>query len=53
MLSGIAVNSLGHAHPKLVKTIREQSKNFGMFLTLSKFSEGEKLAKKVVSKNLC
>ena len=25
MVSGIAVNSLGHAHPKLVKTIRYQS----------------------------
>ena len=24
MLSGIAVNSLGHAHPKLVKTIKDQ-----------------------------
>ena len=30
-VQGIAVNSLGHAHPKLVKTIRDQSKNFGMF----------------------
>ena len=26
--SGIAVNSLGHCHPKLVKTINEQSKKF-------------------------
>ena len=25
-VSGIAVNSLGHAHPRLVKTIRNQSK---------------------------
>ena len=25
-VQGIAVNSLGHAHPKLVKTIRDQSK---------------------------
>ena len=39
MLSGIAVNSLGHAHPKLVKTIRDQSKNFGMFLMLFKFQK--------------
>ena len=29
MVSGIAVNSLGHAHPKLI--------NFGMFLMLFKF----------------
>ena len=25
-VQGIAVNSLGHAHPKLVKTIKDQSK---------------------------
>ena len=25
-VQGIAVNSLGHAHPKLVKTINDQSK---------------------------
>ena len=25
-VQGIAVNSLGHSHPKLVKTIRDQSK---------------------------
>ena len=26
-VQGIAVNSLGHAHPKLIKTINFQSKN--------------------------
>ena len=31
MLSGIAVNSLGHAHPKLVKAIRDQSKTLACF----------------------
>ena len=36
-VSGIAVNSLGHAHPRLIKTIRVQSKNFGMFQMLFKF----------------
>ena len=25
-VQGIAVNSLGHAHPKLVKTLKDQSK---------------------------
>ena len=25
-VQGIAVNSLGHSHPKLIKTIKEQSK---------------------------
>jgi len=33
-VQGIAVNSLGHAHPKLVKTINNNQKNFGMFQTL-------------------
>ena len=36
-VQGIAVNSLGHAHPKLVKTIKEQSKSFGMFQMPFKF----------------
>ena len=26
-VQGIAVNSLGHAHPKLIKTLNNQSKN--------------------------
>ena len=30
-VQGIAVNSLGHAHPKLIKTINNNQKNFGMF----------------------
>ena len=33
-VQGIAVNSLGHAHPKLVKVLNYQSKNFGTYLTL-------------------
>ena len=49
-VQGIAVNSLGHAHPKLIKTIKNQSKNFGMFLMHFKFPEGEKLAKKLCKK---
>ena len=32
---GIAVNSLGHAHPSLVKTINQKS--FGMYQMLFKF----------------
>ena len=31
-VQGIAVNSLGHANPYLVKAINKQSKNFGMYL---------------------
>ena len=34
-VQGIAVNSLGHSHPELVKTIRNQSKNYGMYQMLS------------------
>ena len=30
-VQGIAVNSLGHAHPKLVKTIKDQSKKINDF----------------------
>ena len=38
-VSGIAVNSLGHAHPKLIQTINKQSKNFGIFLMLFKYQK--------------
>ena len=30
-VEGIAVNSLGHSHPKLIKALNNQSKKFGMF----------------------
>ena len=50
MLSGIAVNSLGHAHPKLVKTIREQSKKLWHVSNAFQIPEGEKLAKKLCQK---
>ena len=50
MLSGIAVNSLGHAHPKLVKTIKDQSKKLWHVSNAFKIPEGEKLAKRIVKK---
>ncbi len=50
MLSGIAVNSLGHAHPKLVKTIRDQSKKLWHVSNAFQIPEGEKLAKKLCKK---
>ncbi|WP_440644074.1 aspartate aminotransferase family protein [Candidatus Pelagibacter sp. HIMB123] len=50
MLSGIAVNSLGHAHPKLVKTIRDQSKKLWHVSNAFEIPEGEKLAKKLCQK---
>ena len=49
-VQGIAVNSLGHAHPKLVKTIREQSKKLWHVSNAFEIPEGEKLAKKLCVK---
>ena len=50
MLSGIAVNSLGHAHPKLVKTIKDQSKKLWHVSNAFQIPEGEQLAKKLCQK---
>ena len=50
MLSGIAVNSLGHAHPKLIKTINKQSKKLWHVSNAFEIPEGEELAKKLVKK---
>ena len=47
-VQGIAVNSLGHAHPALVKTIKDQSKKLWHVSNAFQIPEGEKLAK-----NLC
>ena len=52
-VQGIAVNSLGHAHPKLVKTINEQSKKLWHVSNAFKIPEGEILAKKISKKNFC
>ena len=49
-VSGIAVNSLGHSHPKLVKTIRDQSKKLWHVSNAFQIPEGEKLAKKLCQK---
>ena len=49
-VSGIAVNSLGHAHPKLVKTIKDQSKKLWHVSNSFQIPEGEKLAKKLCQK---
>ncbi len=37
LASGIAVNSLGHAHPDLVKIIKSQQKGFGTYQTFMKY----------------
>ncbi len=49
-VQGIAVNSLGHAHPKLVKTIKEQSKKLWHVSNAFQIPEGETLAKKLCKK---
>jgi len=42
--SGVAVNALGHAHPRLVKTIEEQARKLWHVSNLYQIPEGEKLA---------
>ena len=49
-VQGIAVNSLGHAHPKLVKTIIKQSKKLWHVSNAFLIPEGEILAKKIAKK---
>ena len=49
-VQGIAVNSLGHAHPKLIKTLSEQSKKLWHVSNAFIIPEGEELAKKFAKK---
>ena len=49
-VQGIAVNSLGHSHPQLVKTINKQSKKLWHVSNAFLIPEGEKLAKKLCQK---
>ena len=49
-VQGIAVNSLGHAHPQLVKTINQQSKKLWHVSNAFVIPEGEKLAQKLTKK---
>ena len=49
-VQGIAVNSLGHANPKLVKSIKDQSKKLWHISNAFEIPEGEKLAKKLCQK---
>ncbi len=50
-VQGIAVNCLGHANPKLVKTIKDQSKKLWHISNAFQIPEGEKLAKKLCQKS--
>ncbi len=49
-VQGIAVNSLGHSHPKLAKTINKQSKKLWHVSNAFQIPEGEILAKKICQK---
>ena len=49
-VQGIAVNSLGHSHPKLIKTINKQSKKLWHVSNAFTIPEGEILAKKIAKK---
>ncbi len=46
--AGIAVNSLGHAHPQLVKALTEQASRIWHTSNLYQIPEGERLAKRLV-----
>ena len=49
-VQGIAVNSLGHANPNLIRAINKQSKNDWHVSTAIIIPEGEKLAKRLTQK---
>jgi len=49
-VQGIAVNSLGHSHPKLIKSLTNQSKKLWHVSNAFIIPEGEQLAKKIVKK---
>jgi len=49
-IQGIAVNSLGHAHPRLIKALNYQSKKLWHVSNAFIIPEGEELAKKLVKK---
>ena len=48
--SGIAVTSLGHANPQLIKTLYNQAKKVWHVSNAFIIPEGEELAKKIVKK---
>ena len=52
-VQGIAVNSLGHSHPKLIRSLNNQSKKIWHVSNAFIIPEGEKLAKKNCKKNFC
>ena len=49
-LSGIAVNTLGHSNPKLIKVLNAQAKKLWHVSNSFEIPEGEILAKKLAKK---
>ena len=49
-VQGIAVNSLGHAHPKLIKVMNKQAKKLWHVSNAFTIPEGEELARKLAKK---
>ena len=49
-VQGIAVNSLGHSHPKLIKAINNQSRKLWHVSNSFMIPEGEILAKKLAKR---
>jgi acetylornithine/N-succinyldiaminopimelate aminotransferase len=47
--SGIAVNSLGHAHPHLVKTLQEQAGRLWHTSNLYQMPDGKRLAERLIA----
>ena len=50
-VQGIAVNSLGHSNPKLIKAINKQSKKVWHVSNAFTIPEGELLAEKLIKKS--
>jgi acetylornithine/N-succinyldiaminopimelate aminotransferase len=51
--SGVAVNALGHAHPRLVAAIEEQAKKVWHVSNLYRIPEAERLAGRLVLPTWC
>ena len=51
-VQGIAVNSLGHSNPDLIKTLKNQAQKIWHVSNAFIIPEGEKLAKKISIKNI-
>ena len=49
-IQGIAVNSLGHANPYLIKSLNKQAKKVWHVSNAFQIPEGEKLAKRLTQK---